>query len=99
MFSRCAVRVVGGETLLRKDVQSGKQAKCFIAVEIINVAESFLVQQLECQQAQQSIGSRNHFRTGIVSSGHKPIESQLREQRQKKKDPRMSSDDSPPSIQ
>lgn len=46
MVSRGAIGIVGGETLLGKDVESREQPQGFIAIEIINVAEPFFIQQL-----------------------------------------------------
>ena len=42
--SACAVGVVGNVGLLGQDVQSGKQAQRFVAVEVVNVTAPLLIQ-------------------------------------------------------
>jgi hypothetical protein len=42
-----AIRVVGGEALLGQDVQAGEESQGFVAVEVVDVAAAFFVQQLK----------------------------------------------------
>ena len=58
---RSAVRVIGGEALLGQDIQTGEQPQRFVAIEVIDVAKPFLVEQLKGEQAQQCVGTRHHL--------------------------------------
>lgn len=55
-----AVGIVGGEAFLGQDVEAGEEAQGLIAVEVVDVAAAFLVEQFQGEQAQQSAGSGNH---------------------------------------
>ena len=43
--------VIVGEGFLRQDVEAGEEAKCFVEVEIVDVAAAFLVEEFEREQA------------------------------------------------
>jgi hypothetical protein len=69
-----AVGIFGGETLLGQDVEAGKEPQGFVAVEVVDVAAAFLVEQFQSKQAEQGADSRNHIRTGIASVTYDVVE-------------------------
>jgi hypothetical protein len=88
MVTLCAVREVRGKALLRQNVQPGEQSQGLLEIEIINVAASLLVQQFQCQQAQQRGIGRHHLRSRIASLVHQFVEPQPRQERQEQEQPR-----------
>jgi len=55
-----AVGIGRGVGLLGQNVQTGEQAEGDIEVKVIDVTAALLVEQLQCQQAQQGGGCRDH---------------------------------------
>ena len=92
LVPRRAIRVIGGETLFWQDVHTGEQCQCFIAIEVVDVAEPFLVDQLEREQAQQCIDGWYHLRTGVIGFRDKAVKTQLSEQGQEQEDARVPGD-------
>jgi hypothetical protein len=99
MLTPCAIRVVGGKALFGQDVEAGKQPQRLVTVEIVDVAEAFLVEQLEYEQAHQSVGCGNHFRARIAGLLDQFIEAKPGQQRQEQEHSRMPSDQPSPRLQ
>ena len=93
------IRILSGITLLRKDVESSKQTERFVAVEVIDMTQPFLVEQLKCQETEQRIHRRYHLRSGVVGCSDNLIKSHLCEERQKEKNPGVPRDESSASFQ
>jgi hypothetical protein len=82
-----AVRVSGGEGLLREDVQAGEEAQGLVEVEVVDVAASLLVEELQSQEGQDRCGRGDHLRAGVVRSGDEPVEADSGQQGEEEEDP------------
>ena len=83
-----AVGVVGGERLLGQDVEAGEQAEGLVAVEVVDMTASFLVEQLQRQQREQGAGGGDHLRAGIPGLGDESIEAEPGQEGQEEEDAR-----------
>ena len=59
MIARRAIRVFSCIRLLRRNIETGKQPRRLVEVEVVDVAATFFVKELESQQTQQGAGRRN----------------------------------------
>ncbi len=82
------VRVVGRERLLGEDVETGEQTKGLIAVEIVDMATAFLIEQLQRQERQQRTRSGNHLRAGILGLRDEAVEVESGQQGDEEEDAR-----------
>ena len=69
-----AVGVIGGEGLLGEDVQPGEEAQGLVEVEVVDVAASLLVEELQGQEGQDRCGRGDHLRARIVGGDDEPVE-------------------------
>src|SRR5713101_6383380 len=83
MFPLCAVGVVGGKGRLGENIESRKEPECLIEIEVADIAATFLVQQLQGEQAEQGAGSRYHLLAGITRLRDELVKLQPRQQREK----------------
>src|SRR5579864_6157427 len=83
-----AVRVVGGEALLGQDIQAGKQSERLLEVEVVDVAATFFVQELQCEQTEQCGIGGDHLRSRVAGFLDQAVKPQTRQQRQEQKEPR-----------
>src|SRR3954451_6115927 len=56
-----AVRVGGGERLLGGDVEAGEEAEGLVAVEVVDMTASLLIEQLQRQEREQGGGGGAHL--------------------------------------
>ncbi len=82
------VRVGGGERLLGGDVEAGEEAEGLVAVEVIDMTPSLLVEQLQRQKREQCGGGGDHPRAGVPGLGNEPIEAEPGQEGQEKEDAR-----------
>ena len=82
------VGVVGGERLLGEDVEAGEEAEGLVAVEVVDMAASLLVEQFQRQERQQGAGGGDHLRAGIPGLGDEPIEAEPGQEGQEEEDAR-----------
>ena len=80
-------------------MRSSSLVTTFVTVEVVDVTQTFLVEQLERQQTEQRICGRNHLCPWVTRRTRHLIKSQLREEWQEEKDSRVASDQSPASFQ
>src|SRR5262245_5336622 len=83
-----AIRVVGGERFLGKDIEACEETQGLVEIEVADVAAAFLVEQLQRQQRQESRRCRDHGRARVTSLEDQPVEAELGQQRQEQKDTR-----------
>ena len=70
------VGVGGGERLLGGNVEAGEEADHLVAVEVVDMAPSLLVEQFQGQEREQGACGRDHPRAGIPGLGDEPIEAE-----------------------
>src|SRR4051794_18849839 len=93
------IRVIGDEGLLGEDVQPGEEAEGLIEVEVVDVAASLLVEELQRQQGQDRGGRGDHLRAGIGRGDDEPVEVDLSQQGQEEEDPGRTGPQPPPGGQ
>ena len=82
------VGVGGGERLLGGDVEAGEQAEGLVAVEVVDMTASLLVEQLQRQEREQGAGGGDHLRAGIPGLGDEAIEAEPGQEGQEEEDAR-----------
>ena len=82
-----AVGVVGGECLLGEDVEAGEQAGNLIAVEVVDVTASLLVEQFQRQEREHGTEGGDHLRAGIARVGDEAVEAEPGQQWHEEEDP------------
>jgi len=82
------VGVVGRERLLGEDVEAGEPTERLIAVEVVDVTATLLVEQLQRQERQHRTEGGDHLRAGIARLGDEAVEAEPNQQRHEEEDPR-----------
>ena len=77
-----AIRIVGSETLLWQNIQTGEQSQRFVTIEIVDVTQPLFIEELQHQQTKQRTRCGYHFRSGIAGFVNESIEPELGQQRQ-----------------
>src|SRR5512135_1733536 len=76
------VRVVGREALLGWDIEASEEAHGLITVEVVDMASTPFVQELQGQQAEHRAHRGDHLRSGVTGLGNEVVEAEPDQQRQ-----------------
>ena len=85
MGAKAAIGIIGREGFFGEDIEAGEEPEGGVEVEIVDIAASFFVEELEDEEAEQGAARRNHFRTRIARLLAEPIETEFGEEREKEK--------------
>ncbi|MGZ3303631.1 MAG: hypothetical protein ACXVBG_22370, partial [Isosphaeraceae bacterium] len=70
------------------DVEAGEEAEGLVAVEVIDMTASLLVEQFQGQEREQCGRGGDHLRAGIPGLGNEPIEAEPGQEGQEEEDTR-----------